>query len=198
MAKDTVIVAPPIGLTGTLVATYASVVLGTVVTYCATRAKIALVFLAAAVATIVITLVEQSIAIEFLGDKVSEYILHFNSHKREVHAKAVGTAPLDKTMWELPAAVHQLLSMTATFWTLYILDEYVDEQKKETPCVGMMGAVMRSGALWVVASSVMLYSVRHSFVSPMQAAVGVALGSIVGWICYKIGRMYGTQATCRA
>lgn len=198
MGKDTVIVAPPIGLTGTLIATYASVLLGTIATYCATRAKLALVFLAASVATIVITLVEQSIAIEFLGDQVSEYILHFNAHKREVHAKALGTAPLDKQLWELPAAVHQLLSMTATFWTLYILDEYREEQKKQRPCVGLTGAVARSAVLWIVASSVMLYSVRHGFVSPMQGAVGVGLGSIVGWICYKVGRFYGTQPTCRA
>lgn len=191
------IVPPPVGITGVIVATYAAVVMGSVVAYCTTRAKIALTFLAASVATIFITYIEQEIAIKVLGDQVGEYILHFNGNQKSVHAKAIGTAPLDRRLWEVPSAVCQLLAMGATFWSLFILDEYVADQKKEKKCMGRTGVVLRTGAVWAVAAAVMAYSARHGFVSPMQGIVGITLGSLTGWVFYVVATMYGTYATCR-
>lgn len=181
-------------ITGVYTAVFATALWGTAVYGVGT---VSTFFGIAAGATIVLTQLEQELARDLIGDKASEYVLRCDTLTGDCNVKAgfIGTAPRNATIWELPSSIGQLMGMTCTFWTLYMLRTVVQQHKSH----GATGAAVdtlsysdggRLLALWSLCVATVGFAVYHRFVSPMQGSLGIVIGSGIGvsayWACDKL------------
>lgn len=178
-------------ITGVYTAVFATAIWGTAVYGVGT---VSTFFGLAAAATIVLTQLEQEFARDLIGDKTSEYVLRCDTLTGSCNVKAgyVGTAPRNATVWELPSSIGQLMGMTCTFWTLYLLRTVVQKHKDSGADVDTLsyGDGGRMLALWSLCVATVGFAVYHRFVSPMQGSIGIVIGSGIGvgayWACDRL------------
>ena len=174
-------------ITGVYTAVFATSLWGTAVYGVGT---VSTFFGLAAAATIVLTQLEQEFARDLIGDRASEYVLRCDSLTGNCNVKAgyIGTAPRNATIWELPSSIGQLMGMTCTFWTLFLLRVVAKNHGGEDKLSYSDGG--RLLALWSLCIATVGFAVYHRFVSPMQGSLGIVIGSGIGvaayWSCDKL------------
>lgn len=187
---------PLIGLTGVIVGVYSAILatsvwgsmvygVGSIATY----------FGLASAATVILTHLEQDVAHGLIGNATSEYLLQCDSMTGNCNVRAsyVGTAPRSAKVWELPSSVGQLLGMSCTFWSLYLLRNVAKANKASGQPAGDVsyGDGFRMLGIWMICITVVGYSVYNRFISPTQASVGMTIGTFIGigayWGIAKLG-----------
>lgn len=181
--------APVIGFAGLITAVYTATVFSPLWVYAVAPRKkddashrLPLYFSVAAVVTIVLSFVEQRIAMLVIGRQTEDYILQCKTVGSECNVRATffGASPLNPEVWELPSTVAQTVGMATTFWSLYIIASEGNGVSQASD-----GRLLTLG-LWIFASVVISYSVVQRYTSGIQGVLGVSIGSLLGYGWYEL------------
>ena len=169
---------PSLSLTGLIVAVYAGTLGSGVAAYSVVPCAATMLYIAGATITVLLTYMEQTAASAWLGKTVGAYRLTCDTlHETcAVGAAYAGHSPSGLAIWQLPSATAQLLSMSASFWTSYIM------MADTTPGALFPFVVhyTRAAVLWALVAAVLSYATAHKFVSVGQVAAGLLAGTATG------------------